>query len=137
MRKGCEILPPLTNQYSHHQLARIVKFSRLIHMREIKFRAWDKHSRVMCDVRMMTFDLRQLFDKNSSGYEVLQFTGLRDKNDKEIYDGDIILCGYRTGIGGLLTRVKGRVHYVESSACFCIEIPWGKRDFISWGFMNY
>jgi len=49
--------------------------------REIKFRAWDKKSKIM------KYDINII--SNSFG-ELLQFTGLKDKNGKEIYEGDII-----------------------------------------------
>lgn len=59
-------------------------------MKEIKFRAWDKEKKGMFN---WYFTEKGLFPSdffNNSDYEVMQFTGLHDKNGKEIYEGDII-----------------------------------------------
>ena len=61
-------------------------------MREIKFRAWDKYAETMSYGKLEQFDDMlgfrfNHFDDESPVY--MQFTGLRDKNGREIYEGDI------------------------------------------------
>ena len=64
-------------------------------MREIKFRAWNKQTRRMEDVRQINFFDSEMLNGNSEWYslrhtELLQYTGLQDKNGIEIYEGDIV-----------------------------------------------
>lgn len=64
-------------------------------MREIKFRAWDKPRKRMLSWWDITnhFNLLSMLDKVSDSfgrYEMMQCTGLKDKNGKEIYEGDIL-----------------------------------------------
>ena len=65
-------------------------------MREIKFRVWDTANKVMGIVNCYDFDEDKVFYTSEglkysqvSGHFILeQFTGLKDKNGKEIYEGD-------------------------------------------------
>jgi uncharacterized phage protein (TIGR01671 family) len=58
-------------------------------MREIKFRAWDrKKSKWMPQPFYMGSDGEKLWE-DPENIDLMQFTGLYDKNGKEIYDGDI------------------------------------------------
>lgn len=68
-------------------------------MREIKFRAWERILKVMLPVNEIYFyegkvwmvKLPTQINRTDTSYiELMQFTGLLDKNGKEIYEGDII-----------------------------------------------
>jgi hypothetical protein len=96
-------------------------------MREIKFRAWDKKVKVMQKPFSM-MEFRDYGDMYSpKRHNIMQYTGLKDRHGKEIYEGDIIECADGTVVYEVLFEdgcftAKSKIEVYKDPGSFDIII---------------
>ena len=90
-------------------------------MREIKFRAWDKENEKMMKVSSLHLENKEISVKENGTFrlfrmqDLMQFTGVKDKNGKEIYENDLISCN----------KYKNIVVFFENG---CFKVKYSKND---------
>lgn len=87
-------------------------------MRQIKFRAWDKTHNCWTDhnitIGLDGWVCDHTIDDGRDDIELMQYTGLKDKNGKEIYESDVIHC-----IGDTFPAV---VVFDEKALCWSAQL---------------
>lgn len=109
-------------------------------MREIKFRAWhvDHGDMVYFDNERVANDsvqsghLARLMCGNHPDGFLMQYTGLKDKNGKEIYEGDVLYIEFSRHSSGPYEDDEddyfgdgyyvGRVHYRPSAGFILVDV---------------
>ena len=102
-------------------------------MREIKFRAWDSANARMLQLHNISSKFSDIENMGFLDLPILQYTGLKDKNGKEIYEGDIVNL-IPDGYVKELATVEW--DYDNASWVYCrissLEIVHGSKVYVKW-----
>ena len=98
--------------------------------RVIKFRAWSPKDKLMCWFPERKMDDGTIFNycEPHESFILMQYTGLKDKNGKEIYEGDIVQ--------GEKDFVKGVVQFNESGY-WMVMGHHELSNFFEWDSINF
>jgi len=97
-------------------------------MEEIKIRVWDKEENRMISGDRFAFEeyapLNDLFNNNSKRFDFMLYTGYKDINDVEIYEGDIVETTRTLNhIVGKVVMIKGCWYIQDGKDSYYRLIP--------------
>ena len=97
-------------------------------MRQFKFRAWSNEHNRYCDFVTLDEDGRWIGWIKGSGVYLTtadiileQYTGLKDNDGKEIYEGDVLWWEHYNGMNGKMYEHKAEVYYDEKLAEYFVS----------------
>lgn len=105
-------------------------------MREHKYRAWHPDDKVMIyDLNTPSLCHGVLIGED---YILMQYIGLKDKNGKEIYEGDILYFEVENEISSAYNGGKpGVIKFDDRKSCYYIHTILNKNVTINHGYDAY